>query len=51
MSDEDPENTWQSRNKFVRFCFWVYRLFDVPVTAFRGNQKFISPIKAAKHKI
>jgi len=37
MSDEDPDESWKSRNKFMRFCMFIYRVFDVPVTAFRGN--------------
>ena len=41
MSNEDPDDIWQSKNKFVRFCYFLYSLFDVPVTAFRGNQKLV----------
>jgi len=36
MSDDD--DIFKSENKFVRFCIFVYKILDVPVTAFRGNQ-------------
>lgn len=44
MSNEDPDEIWKSRNKFARFCFFIYRLFDAPVTAFR--EKFVVPIQS-----
>jgi len=38
MSDEDPDDIFKnSKNRFVRFYVFCYKLLDVPVTAFKGN--------------
>lgn len=44
MSDGDDYLNSQSKNKFIRFCFFLYRVLDVPVTAVR--EKFILPIQS-----
>jgi len=36
MSD-DENDMFQSKNKFVRFCVFIYKIFDIPVTALKGN--------------
>ena len=35
----DPDDILNSDNKFIRFCMFLYRIFDVPVTAFKGNER------------
>jgi len=36
MSDSEDE-FFNSKNKFVRFCVFLYKIIDVPVTTLRGN--------------